>query len=279
MKQNLQRGFSLIEVLVVTAIIAMSALAIATMFTEQMKASRGVQAAAESTYLVGDVRELLASLVNCSRNFGPLSGTPLNPAVETTFTTLKREESGTAVDSFKLAPEQYGNGTLTIESITFGPSTYSGVHPSPSSFVTPLRLVLNKTGSVVGPQQMRERVISVHTRTDATGKVVACSTASLGVFAQEQIAEDGYIVFPNGLIIQWGTATASPNTKTTVNFPLPFPNQVFSITVSGTGDSGDNSKDNWPALSDHPSSTTKTSFKIFSANDSSDPVGWMAIGN
>ena len=142
-----EHGFSLIEVLIAVGILSVSAMAMASMFTEQVKTSRSAQAANEATYLVSDIKELLANQPNCSRNFAPSAGTALNPAVETVISDLKRDNSGTSAVVYELAPKSYGNGTLEIEKITFGPSTYSGPHPSPSSFITPLKVLLRKTGS------------------------------------------------------------------------------------------------------------------------------------
>ena len=157
--RNSRAGFSLIEILIVVGIISISAMVIASMFTDQMKAARSVQASSEATYLVGDVKELLAGTMNCSINFGPLSGSALDPSVATTLQNLKRDNGGPTLVAYALAPQQYGNGTLEIESITFGPANYAGAHPSPMSFITPLNIVLRKTGATIGPAALRTRAI------------------------------------------------------------------------------------------------------------------------
>lgn len=46
---------------------------------------------------------------------------------------------------------------------------------------------------------------------------------------------NGYVVLQNGIIIQWGsanvTSSGSGNSNVIVNFPITFPNAVFSATL------------------------------------------------
>ena len=56
-------------------------------------------------------------------------------------------------------------------------------------------------------------------------------------------ADDGYIKFGNGLIMQWGQETSSSSTET-VTFPISFPNSCLNVVAtayesgSATGDDG-----------------------------------------
>lgn len=47
----------------------------------------------------------------------------------------------------------------------------------------------------------------------------------------QSLAGNGYVKLPGGLILQWGLEDV-PGTPTTYNFPIPFPNGIFSIVAS-----------------------------------------------
>ena len=46
------------------------------------------------------------------------------------------------------------------------------------------------------------------------------------------LVQNGYYKFPGGLIAQWFTATGSVSTTVPVNFPIPFPNQLFGTAMA-----------------------------------------------
>lgn len=91
---------------------------------------------------------------------------------------------------------------------------------------------------------------------------------------------NGYVMFPNGIYLQWGTQTATLTagsaTSSAVTFPVAFPTAALSVscwieTLSPT------------AVSTQPSSSglTKNGFtqQYFSTTVSSNtPAGWVAIG-
>lgn len=68
--------------------------------------------------------------------------------------------------------------------------------------------------------------------TDAgTDNVRAVTPLSLGV-ATQSLAANGYQRLPGGLIIQWGQATTGGGGSVTVNFPIVFPNALFSLSFA-----------------------------------------------
>lgn len=83
----------------------------------------------------------------------------------------------------------------------------------------------------------------------------------------------GYVTFPSGLILQWGTFTTGGASGATT-FPKAFPNACFNITATGVGNS------TIPIVS--IGSFNQSSFTInswaFSAG-SSETLYWVAIGN
>lgn len=100
--------------------------------------------------------------------------------------------------------------------------------------------------------------------------------AQINYDASHLLATNGYQVFPNGLIFQWGLSVQSftDSSWKTIMFPMEFPNAVFSIVatpkadaISGGGPS--------PCLRNF----TTTSFQAVEADSS--PVSaftWFAIG-
>jgi microcystin-dependent protein len=93
-------------------------------------------------------------------------------------------------------------------------------------------------------------------------------------FSNKSLAENGYQVFPGGLIIQWGsTGTISNNSASNVSFPKTFPNSVASVTVTPAGGvygggQGVNSAAN----------VSTSGFTICNGLDNNMPFYWTAIG-
>lgn len=82
---------------------------------------------------------------------------------------------------------------------------------------------------------------------------------------------------PNGLILQWGlTGNIGAAAQVTISYPIPFPNQVFSVTATPgltTGGRGDK-RDAWTVKN-----LTQTKFDL--VNDfelNSNVYYWVAIG-
>ena len=63
------------------------------------------------------------------------------------------------------------------------------------------------------------------------------STGNALVDVARSLANPGYVRFSNGLIMQWGTISATGNTTTTVTYPLAFPTGTLSaqITIEQAG--------------------------------------------
>ena len=73
---------------------------------------------------------------------------------------------------------------------------------------------------------------------NSTAVTLTTNTLTLGT---SSITANGYSRLPNGLLMQWGTHTASVNSTTpaTATFPIAFPTALYSISVmvlqAGTG--------------------------------------------
>ncbi len=108
----------------------------------------------------------------------------------------------------------------------------------------------------------------VLTGTEA-GKAVtpAALTGNMSLIAS------GYYKLPGGLILQWGSGTATANGSTTINFPVAFASACYFAGVEG-GDADTNAQDNGPYVS----GSTTTGFSVFNARDGSVAVTFFAVG-
>lgn len=84
---------------------------------------------------------------------------------------------------------------------------------------------------VAGGLELSQDGITFQT-VDTDGKVAFPQMGQL-------FGNNGYIKLPGGLIVQWGTVQISPQTANTwatgaVDFPIPFPNNVFSLFVNSS---------------------------------------------
>lgn len=272
-----QRGFSLIEILIVVGLMGIVALGTATLVSNMTKANKGIQFGAEVIALTNEIRGTISTVQSCSLNFGPTRpGGALDPNATTAIAQLFA--SGAPTPAYDTAPGVfYGNRTVHIDSIEFGaPNTYLGPNPSVSPFQVRMRVKLSTPKEVIGVANV-VRDIQVFVRTNAAGTVESCSTGALSPFIAENLNTNGYVMFPNGLIMQWGQATARRNGFTTIPFTIPFPNRAFSVVVTGTVDSGADDQDNWPSL--YNNTMTRTDFVVISSDDQDDPVSWIAYGN
>lgn len=92
--------------------------------------------------------------------------------------------------------------------------------------------------------------------------------AGLTVSGESKI-EDGYIIFDNGLFIQWGSGTEL-NANTVINFPYPFPNEVYSVVANNLY--GGN------ASYVSPTAITKTGFVLMCPAYGNNSYYYIAVG-
>ena len=88
-----------------------------------------------------------------------------------------------------------------------------------------------------------------------------------------RFADDGYIKFGNGLIMQWGQETSSSATET-VTFPIPFPNACLNITCTDYDSADTGGLGGVTGIKTLPTTTTA----IFSCYTTGDTFFWQAIG-
>jgi hypothetical protein len=91
-------------------------------------------------------------------------------------------------------------------------------------------------------------------------------------------ATNGWVDLPGGIIMQWGTATASLNTTTAISFPKSFPNNGFNINITPLGGFITSpTSQTWNIVT---SSLSTSGFTINNPETSgTTSFYWMAIGN
>lgn len=89
------------------------------------------------------------------------------------------------------------------------------------------------------------------------------------------LTTSGYQKLPGGLIIQWGRRTSPQrNSPYVVNFPIPFPSNVFVITATIAQDGSDPTNDSITLWNKTPSSFTVRAF----TGDNTVDFDFIAIG-
>ena len=268
-------GFSVLEVLIVIGIVACIALGAVSLVSSMSKVNKGVQFNSELNAFSDELRTLLSDIANCSTNFGALRRSGgLNPNLVTPLASLALAGGGIAFDT--KSESAYVNRAVHIDSIEFGaPGTYAGTGASATAFQVPIRMRF----SSVQEKQTSQREYRIWVKTNATGRIEQCSFGQLTPFSSERLADNGYIAFPNGFMMQWGRSTSNPRAVTTVVFPIAFRNKVFSVTLSGTDGPGTAGAIGIPALYKHGTSTNRNTFQVYSAGTGYDEFTWMAVGN
>jgi hypothetical protein len=145
--------------------------------------------------------------------------------------------------------------------------------------------VFNKELTVYGKTTM-EQDVSVSRNLDVEGElsVGELSVEELSVeelSVGESIADvNGYTYLPNGILIQWGIDTSDVDGSHTITFPIPFPNNCFSVVVNHklTGGWNTDAKYGYPITA----ASYDTNGFVINRNDAASAtinLNYMAIGN
>ena len=172
--------------------------------------SAGVQAPTVATYwekvIVNSVLEDILSAY-AELNSPAFSGTPTVPTADA------------------------GTNTTQIASTAFVTAALSGIDLSNYALKSDLntKANVNSPAFTGTPKSTTPASSDNSTRIATTAFVKALvGAANNGGIVSANLAQNGYVKFANGFILQWGLIPESH----TVNFPVPFKN-IFSITVSG----------------------------------------------
>jgi|TARA_R110000824_G_scaffold86008_1_gene213183 hypothetical protein len=88
-----------------------------------------------------------------------------------------------------------------------------------------------------------------------------------------RFADDGYIKFDNGLIMQWGQETSSATTEVVV-FPIPFSNSCLNVVATAYESGSASGNDGAVTVSVLPTTTGVT----FGSDTGWGTIFWQAIG-
>ena len=102
---------------------------------------------------------------------------------------------------------------------------------------------------------------------NAAGVAAAISTLAGGaVIVDELLAQNGYVKFSNGLILQWGEATS------TVTLPIKFANMDYVVALTKADTSSGGAAEAWVAI------TGKTVTNFTWRGQWTNHINWLAIG-
>ena len=121
-------------------------------------------------------------------------------------------------------------------------------------------------------------------KANITGAAAAPSDVPLSAlltaigFGSLSLSTNGYYIFPNGLILQWGTYTYTTAAAVSITFPIAFTTACL-VFNPGLRQTGDSSNQNNVTLEGEAATTTHWS-ATSNANGNSNPMrlGWMALG-
>lgn len=101
--------------------------------------------------------------------------------------------------------------------------------------------------------------------------LAAIKAVAIGQFTQN-LANSGWMKFPNGFIIQWGSVAVTGSTPTAVTLPIAFPSQAL-LAVSNI-----QSSTNAATVATGVSSQSLTAISIIASVTSGVQVSWLAWG-
>lgn len=101
--------------------------------------------------------------------------------------------------------------------------------------------------------------------------LAAIKAVAVGQFTQN-LTQNGWIKFPNGLIMQWGSATVIGTSPSTVTYPTTFPAAVL-LTISNI-----QSSTNSTTVATGVSSSTLSGLSLIAAVSTGVQVSWLAFG-
>lgn len=149
--------------------------------------------------------------------------------------------------------------------------------------MTPVRVFQALRSAAASATEVLRGVLRIGTQAEVEAGTlddVAVTPKKLRMGFAASLTPNGYVAFPSwlgGLIIQWGGVIQPSSGKTTVSFPIAFPNEVFCLVGSGVNASSAYGH----SLNILPINTQQFEYRLF-YNNTTTAVGevakWIAVG-
>jgi hypothetical protein len=148
--------------------------------------------------------------------------------------------------------------------------------------VADMKVLGNTSGVAAAPSEVsildEDNLVSNSATALATQQSIKAYVDNKSATTQS-LTQNGYQVFPSGLIIQWGVkSNVSESSISVANFPIAFPNACLNATATARNSSGGNTA-SFDYFSQVVSfNTTSLTLKSQNLGSSTDSTYWQAIG-
>jgi prepilin-type N-terminal cleavage/methylation domain-containing protein len=208
-------GFTLIEVMIVSAMIGISSLVMAELFSQQFKSSRSLELRASARDLADDIVSILARTASCQATFGGL-----DPNGPTSVDQIRVDPDGIPGGTANLivryqTGQRYGAPGVTLSSITLRTDPSQSVPvlaaTQQGAALVTLNFSLGGTGQVTsGSTYTITRRIQVATAVSNPVTLEICGT-DLGGSSSGQVPLGGIVIW-SGAVVPSGWALCDGGT-------------------------------------------------------------------
>lgn len=232
-------GFSLVEIVLAVGMMGAVSLGVMKLTNMQMDAAKSTKQNFERNLLMNDIRSLLGDAEVCAKNFGPTSGTALNPKVANSVTNLV-DQDGNSVFELETSGEIYGDGTLSIVEMTFGAAPGAEANNTLLHFQDygstakfgRATLLLKVKREKSKTKALKNFVVNITARLDASDKVTVCTASSIagdGLWSQNAQG----IHYADGNV---GIGISDPDVELEINFGKNSATELKIINTDGGSD-------------------------------------------
>lgn len=286
MKKLNQAGMTLVEVLIVVALLGAAALGMADLFKNQQAQTAKIELLYKSEQLRSvlgsqflDSNDMCKCLFDGAANFSN-TGAPVLSGVSPS--SIGRYDFAIPGNCATATIGKVFIDTAGIDQLKLISVELRDIAPISGSYFGELQVKVNSSKKVTGVNQQFLKIPVRISSSDASAgmqQFEGCSLASnsgSSIVSSDPTA-NGHMTFANGLTFQWGEKTIPKNKLRTFSFNKPFTTDVYTVIVNGTESSKGNSQDNNPTAY-KPWTATKNTFQVMNARGQQTTFSWFAIG-
>ncbi len=220
-----QRGLGLVEVLVASALLAITMLGLATMLSETFKSQRTVQAKDANRELAETIRALLSNKDICKASFG--GGNPSGNG----FSKTKIIDTAVPPNIKFNINTEYIDKLVVISN--FQVKNYTADNAAaPEIGKAMLEIRMKKTGETIGSQSMVVSLV-LQVRRNAGGNITECFSIGGAEWLWRMSPMNMANIFYNGGNV--GIGTTNPNSKLAVAGDIKVGNSASLCTATNEG--------------------------------------------